>query len=83
MVPMTRRLRALTKTPGYFALAVSALALGAGAATVMFSVTESVLWRALPFPGAERMVLLSSRNRKSAWASASAPLPLPPVSSRR
>lgn len=62
---MTRGLRALTKTPGYFTLAVAVLALGAGSATVMFCVTESVLWRPLPFPDAERLVLITSRNRKS------------------
>jgi putative ABC transport system permease protein len=62
---MTRGLRALIRTPGYFALSVAALALGAGSATVMFSVTESVLWRPLPFPEAERLVLIASRNRKS------------------
>jgi hypothetical protein len=32
---MTRALRTLTKTPGYFALAVAVLGLGAGSATVM------------------------------------------------
>jgi predicted permease len=32
----------------------------------MFCVTESVLWRPLPFPHAERLVLITSRNRKSA-----------------
>lgn len=62
---MPQGLRALAKTPGYFALALAALALGAGAATVLFSVTESVLWRALPFADSERLTLLTSRNLQS------------------
>jgi putative ABC transport system permease protein len=63
---MPHGLRALAKTPGYFTLALAALALGVAAATVLFSVTESVLWRALPFADSERLALLSSRNLKAA-----------------
>jgi len=63
---MPHGLRALAKTPGYFALALGALALGIATATVLFSVTESVLWRALPFADSERLALLSSRNLKAA-----------------
>src|SRR5580693_5249370 len=63
---MPQGFRVLAKTPGYFALALGALALGVAAATILFSVTESVLWRALPFADAERLALLSSRNLKAA-----------------
>jgi putative ABC transport system permease protein len=62
---MPQALRALVKTPGYYALALAALALGVGAATVLFSVTESVLWRPLPFADSERLTLLTSRNLKA------------------
>src|SRR5580693_561485 len=62
---MPQGFRALAKTPGYFALALAALALGVAAATVLFSVTESVLWRPLPFADSERLALLSSRNLKA------------------
>jgi putative ABC transport system permease protein len=62
---MPQSLRALVKTSGYFALALAALALGVAAATVLFSVTESVLWRALPFADSERLALLTSRNLKA------------------
>src|SRR5580700_1652639 len=62
---MPQGLRALAKTPGYFALALAALALGVAAATVLFSVTESVLWRPLPFADSEHLALLSSRNLKA------------------
>src|SRR5580700_3025099 len=62
---MPQGLRALIKTPGYFALALAALTLGVAAATVLFSVTESVLWRPLPFADSERLTLLTSRNLKA------------------
>jgi predicted permease len=57
-------LRTLTRTPGFFLLAVLTLALGIGAAAALFSVTESVLWRPLPFPDSERLALLSEHNAK-------------------
>jgi putative ABC transport system permease protein len=62
---MPHGFRALAKTPGYFGLALAALALGVAACTVLFSVTESVLWRPLPFADSERLALLSSRNLKA------------------
>ena len=55
-------LRSLTRTPGYFTLGVVTLALGIGATTVLFSVTESVLWRPYTFSGAERLVELTEFN---------------------
>jgi putative ABC transport system permease protein len=57
-------LRRLVRTPGYFALSCTTLALGIGAATVLFSVTESVLWRPLPFADSERLVFLAEQNIK-------------------
>jgi predicted permease len=57
-------LRALTKSPGFLALAVLTLALGIGTATVLFSVTESVLWRPLPFADSERLVRVFEQNLK-------------------
>lgn len=56
--------RSLARAPGYLLLTVSTLALGIGAATVLFTVTESVLWRPLPFPDSERLVFLSEHNIK-------------------
>lgn len=41
------------------------LALGIGVTTALFSVTESVLWRPLPFLDSERLALLSEYNAKS------------------
>jgi putative ABC transport system permease protein len=55
-------LRFLTRAPGYYALSIVTLALGIGIATLMFSVTESVLWRPLPLPHPDRLVLLYNRQ---------------------
>jgi len=54
--------RTLAKGPGFLTLAILTLTLGIGAATVLFSVTESVLWRPLPFADAERLVVVSEQN---------------------
>ena len=43
-------LRTLGRRRGFFAVAVTTLALGIGAATSIFSVVDGVLFRPLPFP---------------------------------
>ncbi|MDR3699108.1 MAG: ABC transporter permease [Candidatus Sulfopaludibacter sp.] len=53
------------RTPGYFALALVTLSLGIGATTVLFSITESVLWRPFSFAGSERLVELTEFNTKA------------------
>jgi putative ABC transport system permease protein len=58
-------LRTLTRTPGFFLLALLTLAMGIGATATLFSVTESVLWRPLPFPDSEHLALLSEHNARS------------------
>jgi putative ABC transport system permease protein len=67
--------RTLSKAPGFLLLAISTLALGIAAATVLFSVTESVLWRPLPFAHAERLVVVWERNLKRAGGGGSASVP--------
>src|SRR5262245_48816402 len=51
--------RSLRRTPGFTIAAVLSLALSIGAGVVGFGVIDAVRFRALPFPNAERLVLIS------------------------
>jgi predicted permease len=48
--------RTLARAPGFAAIALAVLALGIGANTAVFSVTDYVLVRSLPFPSPDRLV---------------------------
>ena len=50
--------RTLARTPGFTVTAILIVALGVGATTAAFSVTDFVLFRPLPFPEAHRLVKL-------------------------
>jgi putative ABC transport system permease protein len=49
-------LRTLTRNPGFAAAAIAPIALGIGINTGVFSVLNSVAWRALPVPDADALV---------------------------
>lgn len=54
--------RALTRSPGFCAIAVATLALGIGVNTAVFSIIEGLLLRPLPIPDAARVVTVESNR---------------------
>jgi predicted permease len=50
--------RALRRSPGFATLAIVIMAVGIGANTAVFSVVNGVLLKSLPYPGADRIVVL-------------------------
>jgi putative ABC transport system permease protein len=51
-------IRLLARTPGFTAVAVLTLALGIGANTAIFTVVNAVVFKPLPYPDAERLVMV-------------------------
>jgi putative ABC transport system permease protein len=58
MTDLRYAVRVLLKNPGFLLTAVLTLAIGIGANTAIFSAINTVLLRPLPFPDADRLVLV-------------------------
>ncbi len=52
--------RGITRRPGYSVIVIATLGIGIGATTTLYSVVDAMLVRALPYPHADRLVLLGN-----------------------
>ena len=62
-------LRMMAKAPGFAAIAILTLALGIGANTAIFSYVNAWLIKPLPYPQADRLMVLLSHDTKKGWTS--------------
>jgi len=55
-------LRTLVKSPGFTAVAVTALALGIGANATVFTLTNAILFKGFPFDHSDRILYLNTKD---------------------
>jgi predicted permease len=55
-------LRMMRKSPGFTVVVLLSLAFGVGANCAIFSVADALLWKPLPVPGANRLVVLGKHD---------------------
>ena len=67
--------RTLRRTPGFTAMAIVTLALGAGATTAIFTIINTIVLRPLPFAEPDRLVRLWESNPEKGWPEFSASHP--------
>jgi putative ABC transport system permease protein len=60
--------RLLRRAPAFTLLSVLTLALGVGATTAIFSVADPVLFRPLPYPAPDRIVIVGERDADGAMS---------------
>jgi len=66
-------IRNLGKHPGFAAIVILVLGLGIGSTTAIFSIVDALLLRSLPYPNAERLVLLREVGPKGNQMSVAEP----------
>jgi putative ABC transport system permease protein len=57
--------RTLSRRPGFALIVIATFALGIGMNTAVFSVANAVLFRALPYPNADRLAWVANFSRDS------------------